>query len=299
MFDAGTRADVRHVAGGLARATADQPQRVGPAVRATADTLQAAHGLLADLGKDQRALDGLVRQGSVATATLAAKRPVIEDLLTVAGTTFREFGTRSAAIRASLDEFAPALRQANGTLVRVDGSLGRLDGLVADLRPALRALRPFIGDARPALAGLRGLAPATARTLATLTSSAPSITRFTRAARRFSAPLRDALSALTPQLACVRPYGPDIAAFLTTWASWGQDYDDTSHYARVKAIEGPTSLNSFPPIPTDTFLGLAAGGLKYAMPRPPGLNAGKPDYLAQCGAGREATDPSKDPEDRK
>ncbi|MEA2273229.1 MAG: hypothetical protein QOI98_1937, partial [Solirubrobacteraceae bacterium] len=36
--------------------------------------------------------------------------------------------------------------------------------------------------------------------------------------------------------------------------------------------------------------------LKYAMPRPPGLNAGQPWFQPQCGAGPDSLDPSKDPE---
>jgi hypothetical protein len=34
------------------------------------------------------------------------------------------------------------------------------------------------------------------------------------------------------------------------------------------------------------------------MPRPPGWNEGKPWFLPQCGAGPDAVDPTKDPEDR-
>jgi hypothetical protein len=41
----------------------------------------------------------------------------------------------------------------------------------------------------------------------------------------------------------------------------------------------------------------ASGGrLTYAMPRPPGLNAGKPWFQPQCDAGPASLDPSKDPE---
>jgi phospholipid/cholesterol/gamma-HCH transport system substrate-binding protein len=296
MFDRRTRGDVRGLVGNIADATRAQSRRLGPGIRSSANTLEATSGLLGDLGRDAPTLSALVDQADRATTALAAKQPVIEDLLGVAATTFREFGTRSGAIRASLEELAPALRESQGTLGRVDRSIGVLDGLLGDLKPGLRALRPFIAEARPALGGLRQLAPAAASTLATVSQSAPTITDFAKQAQPFSDRLRPALAGLVPQLACIRPYGPEIAGFLTTWASWGQDYDNTSHYARVKVNQGPTSLDSYPPTDTATFLTAASGGLKYAMPRPPGLNAGKPWLLPECGAGRDALDPSKDPE---
>jgi hypothetical protein len=52
-------------------------------------------------------------------------------------------------------------------------------------------------------------------------------------------------------------------------------------------------------MPTSNFLTLAGGGIKYAMPRPPGLNAGQPWLLPECGAGAQALDPNADPEQRR
>jgi hypothetical protein len=39
-------------------------------------------------------------------------------------------------------------------------------------------------------------------------------------------------------------------------------------------------------------------GLRYAFPRPPGYNADQPWFLPECKAGRDALDPTKDPESR-
>jgi hypothetical protein len=57
-----------------------------------------------------------------------------------------------------------------------------------------------------------------------------------------------------------------------------------------------------PPVPVGSPLSskqavdLHGGALHYAMPRPPGLNAGQPWFQPQCGAGPDALDPAKDPE---
>jgi hypothetical protein len=113
----------------------------------------------------------------------------------------------------------------------------------------------------------------------------------------FSAQLRPLAEQLAPMLACMRPYTPELAGFISNWTSFLKNYDGVGHYARMRILAGPTSLTSTPEIATDAFLA-AAGGTKYAMPRPPGLNAGQPRFLPQCGAGPESLDPSKDPEDR-
>ena len=298
-FDAGTRAHLRGTIAGTQTAVVGQSAAVGSGIAGTAAALSASGGLLSDLNQVQPELTALVSQGARATGTLASRQGEISDLIGAASTTFTTFGTRTAAIKGALDQFAPALSDTRSTLARAQTSLHLLDGLLTDLRPGLTALHPFIAAARPALAGLRVLSPLGAATLQTLSSSAPSITTFVRNVQPFSGRLQSVMNGLAPQFACIRPYTPEIAGLIGTWASWAQDYDNVAHYARVKANEGPTSFDSVPPIPTKNFLALTAGGIKYAMPRPPGLNAGQPWLLPQCGAGAQALDPAADPEQQK
>jgi virulence factor Mce-like protein len=264
----------------------------------TAPTLESASDVFDDLASDQAALRQLVLSGYKATRVLAAKRPVISDLMSVASATFDTFASNSQGVRDSLNEFSPTLVQARSTLRRADQSIDGLDGLMTDLKPALASLRPFIAVAGPTTADLRRLAPAASSTLATLRASAPKITTLVKDGIPFSEKLDPVLGKLGRQLSCVRPYAPEIAAFFSNWGSWAQGYDNSSHYGRIKAVFNATSFTSFPPIDTGAFLGTAGVGLKYAMPRPPGLNAGKPWLLPECGAGADAMDPTKDPEDK-
>jgi len=298
-FDAGTRTDLRGLISGTDAASRGQSAQIGAGVAGSAAALQATSGVLADLDQAQPQLSALVSEGARATATLAARKTQIEDLLQVASTTFTQFGTRTAAIRSALDQFAPALSESRVTLSRAQTSISALDRLFTALQPGLTALHPFIAAARPAIAGLRRLAPLGAATLQTLTRTAPPLTSFIERAQPFSKQLQSMAAGLAPQVSCIRPYGPEIAGLVTTWASWGQDYDNVAHYARVKVNAGPTAFDSFPPIATSTFLATQAGGIKYAMPRPPGLNAGQPWLLPQCGAGEDALNPVKDPEQQR
>jgi hypothetical protein len=62
----------------------------------------------------------------------------------------------------------------------------------------------------------------------------------------------------------------------------------------VRVLEGPTSLTSTPQVSTSLFTQLTGQG--YALPRPPGLNAGQPWFLPECGAGPSSVNPAHDPE---
>jgi ABC-type transporter Mla subunit MlaD len=180
---------------------------------------------------------------------------------------------------------------------RMDTSVDKLDAMMADLKPGAAQLRPFLRAAQPAVSRLATTAPLLDDAVTTLRVSGPQIESFLAEGVPFSNRLKDTLTGLAPALNCVRPYVPDIMAFLSNWTSWTKNYDAIDHYGRVQYKGGATIVNMTPPIKTSDFLNTLGTGLSYAMPRPPGLNAGKPYFLPECGAGRDALDPTKDPED--
>lgn len=297
-FDPKTRASFRNFFENSANNLQSRAPQLNAGIRKTAPALEATGDVFEDLASDQAALRRLVVSGHKTTRVLAAKRPQISDLVTVAAATFDTFADNSRGVQESLDEFAPTLADTRVTLRRTDASIDGLDGLVADLRPGLNALKPFIEVASPTATDLRRLAPAASSTLKALRTSAPPITTLLREGVPFSKRLNPVLGTLAEQLTCVRPYAPEIAAFFSNWSSWAQGFDNTSHYGRVKAVFNATSFTGYPATNTDDFIKGPGTNLKYAMPRPPGLNAGKPWLLPECGAGADALDASKDPEDK-
>jgi ABC-type transporter Mla subunit MlaD len=297
-FTPATRASFRGFFKGGALNLQSRAPQLNSGIRSTAPALEATGDVFQDLAVDQAALRQLVVAGHRTTRVLAARRPQVSDLMTVAAATFDTFARNSDGVRQSLDEFAPTLVDARTTLRRTDGSIAGLDGLVSDLKPALVSLKPFIQVARPAAADLRQLAPAVTGTVQTLGANAPSITSFLKEGVPFSKRLNPVLGRLSGQLNCVRPYAPEIAGFFSNWSSWAQGYDNSSHYGRIKAVFNASAFTAFPAIKTSDFIKSLGTGLTYAMPRPPGLNAGKPWLLPECGAGANALDPTKDPEDK-
>ena len=99
------------------------------------------------------------------------------------------------------------------------------------------------------------------------------------------------------QLKCIRPYTPDAVAFFTNWADFLSATDGKDKYIRANVqLLTPAPYNAITGNSAD--IAKAFPGLRYAFPRPPGLNAGQPWFLPECGAGKDSLDPSKDPEAR-
>ena len=87
-----------------------------------------------------------------------------------------------------------------------------------------------------------------------------------------------------------------MAGNLSTWAGYNKNFDNGGHYARTFPLQVNPLLPTGTPMNSQQIIGLLGGTLKYAMPRPPGLNAGDPWFQPECGAGPESLDVSKDPE---
>src|SRR5439155_21871566 len=98
------------------------------------------------------------------------------------------------------------------------------------------------------------------------------------------------------QLNCIRPYAPEIVAFFSTWGDWTTNTDGRGTYTRI-ASQAPPYSNA--EISNSAEIAQRNPQLTYAFPRPPGLNSNQPWFLPECGAGRDALDPAKDPEARR
>ncbi len=258
--------------------------------------LTATSALVQDLAADTGAMRGLVVNGNRTARVLAARKTAVSDLVTVAASTFDEFGNRSAAVRESLSLLPATLSEVRGTLQRLDTSVDGLRPLFADLRPGAASLRSLAPVARAAVTRLRRVAPSGTGALDALREAAPDVRSLLAEAPPVVERLTPTLEKLAPMLACVRPYAPEAAGTLSNWASYTKNYDGISHYARVKVTASPYSLNSTPDVTTESYMKLLPM-LSYALPRPPGLNAGKPWFIPECGAGPDSLDPAKDPED--
>jgi virulence factor Mce-like protein len=299
VFNTLDRRTRRHLQGTVQRAAdglSGHAAALNRGIGQSAKGLTATGALIQDLAADTGAMRGLVVNAHRTTRVLAARRAAVADLVTVAASTFDEFGSRSAAVRAALSRLPGTLSEVRGTLRRLDASVGGLQPLFVDLRPGAASLRSLAPVARAAVTRLRRVAPTGTGALEALRAAAPDVRALLAEAPPVVQRLTPTLAQLAPMLACVRPYAPEAAGTLSNWASYTKNYDGISHYARVKVTASPYSLNSTPDVTTESYMKLLPM-LSYALPRPPGLNAGTPWFLPECGAGPDSLDPAKDPED--
>lgn len=249
-------------------------------------------GVMRELRADRNDLSVLVHQGARTTAALEQVDGPLRALIGNLAGTFDELAAHASAQQASLDRMPQTFASTRDTLARLNTSLTGLDGLVADIAPGASGLVRLARPAASALSELQAVAPLARHTLATGTVAAPGITSLLDEGTGFLPRLGKVLGQLTPAVGCVRPYGPEVAGALSTWAGFAKNYDSTAHYARtlVQVLSYPAGALSS----SKQLLG-AAPGTTYAFPRPPGLNAGQPWFQPQCDAGSSALDASADP----
>jgi ABC-type transporter Mla subunit MlaD len=315
IFTGRTRGHLTSMLGRLRNGIQGQAPALHAAINSSPAAINAANGVLSDLGRDSYALRGLVVNGDTLTSVLASRAQAVSDLVTVAGQTFSTMAAHSAALQQSIASLPGALTEARGTLARLDGSIGTLRTLIDDIRPGAAQLAPLAGALDPTLASLRRLVPTGVATLERATAAAPSITALLKVATPFMPKLRSVASQLAPMVACIRPYAPEAGGAIVGAGSWMSTYTlekpnqgivtftgkqngpfVEQHGVRAMPEASLASNHAYVPgtISTKAFTGLA--GKQFAEPRPPGLSVGQPWYQPQCGAGPNSTNPSFDPE---
>lgn len=296
-LDARTRRRLRSMLAGTSTALRGHEKGLQAGLRNAPSALQTTGDLIGDLLSDETALKGLVANTDRVTRTLGGRQQVISDLLTVAASTFQAFGQRTANVQASLDRLAPTLQDVDATLDRSDSSLDKVDKAFQELEPGARELPSLARTANRALVRLEDVAPVAVKTLTTARDVAPRLRSLLDTGSPLMHPGTRALTTASPMLDCVLPYTPDVVGFFTNWPSAGKNYDRLHHYARVYVREGVSSLNGLLPN-SEAVIGANSLGFdyRYAMPRPPGLNDGKPYFLPKCGITKDSLDVTKDPE---
>jgi virulence factor Mce-like protein len=296
IFRGRTTPDTRALVQELGDTLGGNGRALDRGLRAAPAGLNRASAVLGELGADQSSLGELVRQGERITGALAARQGDLTALVGHAAGTFDTLAQRSADQQAALDQAPQALGEGTGTLRRLDGSLTGLQALVDDLAPGAIELQRLSPVARDVLVELSAVAPLAASTLGRGIRTAPGLTRLLRTGTSFLPELGSVSAQLAPMVGCVLPYAPELAGTLSTWTAFNENYDQGGHYARTFDLTVNPLLVAGSAPASPQIVSLSGGNLRYAMPRPPGLNAGQAWFQPQCDAGPNALNAAADPE---
>jgi phospholipid/cholesterol/gamma-HCH transport system substrate-binding protein len=291
-FDARTRSNLGGTIAGAAQTVSGHGADIARDLELGSTGTQQTANMLGDLGLDPAALSTLVTAGAQTVGALRASDPQLQGLVSHAADTFQVFADNAAALQAGIERLPGTLTTTRHTLAHLDSSLTGLTTLMADIAPGAAGLAQTAPQLTRTLNTLTRIGPLALRTLKDGTRRLPFLTRFLDSSTPFVPSLATALGRLAPMVACLRPYAPEIGGYLVTWQQG--PVDAVGHYTRIDLIQTPvmpgTSLTSAQAVAQ------SHGALKYAFPRPPGLNAGRPWLQPQCGAGPDALDPANDPE---
>lgn len=233
----------------------------GPALSALGELLRAA-------GTDGPAIKNLVTRLNTTVSILArrdeAMRGVVDDLSALTKATV---GQRKQ-LRDTLRGLPPTLDQASRTLNSVPGTVQTVSPLLDELGVATRRLPSVSKNLRPVLSDLR---PMTARLRPTLAAAHTLLGTTPGLMDRAHSVIPSANESLTyvqPALGFLRPYAPELAGWLGTWASAGANYDANGHYWRMHPQGGATTFNGNP--------GVLPPGVRKDPHPLPGANGDQP-----------------------
>jgi phospholipid/cholesterol/gamma-HCH transport system substrate-binding protein len=295
IFRGRTAGDTQTLLNNLGKTLGPEGPSLNRGLAASPYGLNQTADLLQQLSRNDYDLRTLAQAGDTTLSALNARNAQLQGLVTHAANTFNTFAQHTAAEQQALSQAPSAFNSASTTFARLDTSLTGLTTLVNDLRPGAPALARLAGTAATTLRTLRTVAPEATQTLRSGIAAAPNLTNLFTAGTQALPATTTAVSTFTPMFACLRPYTPDIAGFLTTWPGFTSHYDAGGHYGRafeltvIPALYPGTLLNS------QQAMALSPG-LTYAFPRPPGMNDGHPYFVPQCGITSAALNPADDPE---
>jgi phospholipid/cholesterol/gamma-HCH transport system substrate-binding protein len=250
MFDPKTRKGLQGVLQGFATWYAGQSQNLGQSFKYLGPSLQSFAQVMGELTRDQKAFTDFVINGARTVSAIAERRGDLTNLVTNGNVFARSIAQQNAALDQALANFPGTLQQGSKTFATLRSALKDLNRLTDVSKPATKNLAPFLSNfadlfktMQPTFANLRYTVnnPGPANDLNDLLRQAPSLERLARTNTKNSVA---ALKQGQSQISFIRPYAPDLASWITHFATVPAYYDANGHYARVLPIFNAFSYDS-------------------------------------------------------
>lgn len=246
-FDPDTRDRLQRIIRNGAQVFEGRTETANEGLAYLAPALFQSSRLAEELVYDRAALEKLLTSGATTASALASRRDDIEQGIGSTATTLR-------AIAAERDALASTLENAPALLNRPDGVLGGVRNTVAELRPALRELRPVaprlvevLRELGPASRAARPVLQRTRRLLPSLRRGLDGLPEL----RRNAVPALNSsvltLISLMPVVDGLRPYTPEIVNGVVSGlgARASGYFDANGHFARIGVNQPPNAVSGF------------------------------------------------------
>jgi phospholipid/cholesterol/gamma-HCH transport system substrate-binding protein len=242
-FTPKTRDGLDHFIQGFADWYAGQEDNANTSAKYFSPTLAQASKLFRELNRDSTDFQNLLVETSKAMGAIESRSADLTGLVDNTGTTAAALSADTESLRRVLVDLPPALRQGSKTFASLRG-------------PAIDDLERFVVESEPSAKVLPGFL----RRFRTLTEE--SVPVFTKLHATFNGPgagndlydtmvdlpplakladtgfprARKSLKQSTPVWGFIRPYAPDLIAWLRSFGGAMAPYDANGHYARSTPV---------------------------------------------------------------
>jgi phospholipid/cholesterol/gamma-HCH transport system substrate-binding protein len=256
-FDEDTRKGLTEVIRGSAEQHAGKGREMNEGLLFLNPSMQASSRFFNELNRDTKLFERFIVSSSKLVTDVADRREDLAGLVDNLATTLSAVRDEKQSLASAIGQAPDFMRRANTTFVNLRATLDDLDPLVEDskpvakkLRPLLAELRPLARDARPTLRDLQRLIRRRGadNDLVELNRLQPDVrdvavrnVSVNGAEREGAFPASaKAMRDVTPELAYLRPYTPDLFGWFDDFSHSGL-YDALGGVSRV-ALHAPATV---------------------------------------------------------
>jgi phospholipid/cholesterol/gamma-HCH transport system substrate-binding protein len=240
-LDAPTRARLTSLIAGLRNTTQGHEQNIQASIRTAGPAVAALGQILAGVGQDGPAIKTVVTQLDAMASQLATRQDDLSGTVNNLTQFTGNLATQSEQLAAGLTELPPTLDAARTTLDKVPHATDATVPLLHDLRPATDRLPSLADNLNPVLNDLDPVLDRLRPTLSAFNDVLDNGPDLLDSAHHTLPPLAHALDQLAPAAHFLRPYTPEMVAFVGGFGSSFSAYDGQGHGWSVSAVPGPAS----------------------------------------------------------
>ncbi len=259
-LDPSTRKGLQKTLQGFATWYAGQSKPLNQTFKYLGPSLGGLTRVMGELARDQKTFTEFVVNGARAVSAIAERRDDLAALVSNGNSFARAITAENESFNQALAAFPGVLEQGSVTFRNLRSALVDLNELTDVSKPATKNLEPYLKDLtgliktmRPTFKDLSLLVnnPGPHNDSADLLNRMPSLERLARTNTKNSVA---ALKSGQDDVEFLRPYAPEISAWITHFSQAPANYDANGHFARVLPIfnafsydQSANQLNSLSP----------------------------------------------------